>query len=73
MTETSTDAELTERELQILQLIGNGWTSGQISHLPEFSVTENTINNWFGVLRRKLGAANRYEAVKIGVKRGLIT
>ncbi|MBE0410964.1 MAG: response regulator transcription factor [Anaerolineales bacterium] len=66
------DAEpLTERENQVLQLVAGGLANKQIGH--ELGISEHTVKFHISAIYAKLEASNRAEAVRIGVKRGLIT
>jgi DNA-binding NarL/FixJ family response regulator len=54
------DCPLTERELQILRLVAEGYTNGRIAR--ELWVTEQTVKFHLSNTYRKLGVANRTEA-----------
>lgn len=54
------DCPLTERELEILQLVAQGFTNGRIAR--ELWVTEQTVKFHLSNTYRKLGVANRTEA-----------
>jgi DNA-binding NarL/FixJ family response regulator len=51
---------LTDRELEILRLVANGYTNGRIAR--ELWVTEQTVKFHLSNTYRKLGVANRTEA-----------
>jgi DNA-binding NarL/FixJ family response regulator len=54
------DCPLTERELEILRLVAQGYTNGKIAR--ELWVTEQTVKFHLSNTYRKLGVANRTEA-----------
>jgi DNA-binding NarL/FixJ family response regulator len=54
------DHPLTDRELEILQLVAQGYTNGRIAR--ELWVTEQTVKFHLSNTYRKLGVANRTEA-----------
>jgi DNA-binding NarL/FixJ family response regulator len=54
------DCPLTERELEILRLVAEGYTNGRIAR--ELWVTEQTVKFHLSNTYRKLGVANRTEA-----------
>jgi DNA-binding NarL/FixJ family response regulator len=54
------DCPLTDRELEILQLVSEGHTNGRIAR--ELWVTEQTVKFHLSNTYRKLGVANRTEA-----------
>ena len=65
------DFDLTPRELEVLSLLPSGATanaSGAVLFL-----TEATIKTHLANLYRKLGAANRAQAVSVGIENKLIT
>jgi DNA-binding NarL/FixJ family response regulator len=55
-----TDCPLTDRELEILRLVAQGYTNGRIAR--ELWVTEQTVKFHLSNTYRKLGVANRTEA-----------
>jgi DNA-binding NarL/FixJ family response regulator len=59
-TVTEDDCPLTDRELEILQLVAEGHTNGRIAR--ELWVTEQTVKFHLSNTYRKLGVANRTEA-----------
>ena len=65
------DEDLTPRELQVLQLIGDGYKNKQIA--GELSISENTVNFHIKNIVDKLGANDRTHAVTIAVRRGLLS
>lgn len=54
------DIPLTDRELEILQLVARGYTNGKIAR--ELWVTEQTVKFHLSNTYRKLGVSNRTEA-----------
>jgi DNA-binding NarL/FixJ family response regulator len=54
------DCPLTDRELEILRLVAQGYTNGKIAR--ELWVTEQTVKFHLSNTYRKLGVANRTEA-----------
>lgn len=65
--ETERPANLTRRELQILNLISQGYTNPQIAHA--LSITTQTAKNHVSNILLKLGARNRAEAGLMALKR----
>lgn len=65
------DFDLTPRELEVLSLLPSGATANAIGGL--LFLTEATIKTHLAHLYRKLGAANRAQAVSIGIENKLIT
>ena len=61
---------LTDRELEVLQLLAQGMANKQIA--ANLSISEHTVKFHVSSIYTKLGAANRTEAVRLGVRRGLI-
>jgi DNA-binding NarL/FixJ family response regulator len=57
---TRDDCPLTDRELEILRLVAQGYTNGRIAR--ELWVTEQTVKFHLSNTYRKLGVANRTEA-----------
>jgi DNA-binding NarL/FixJ family response regulator len=69
MREAALDA-LTERELQVLQLLAQGLANKQIA--LALGISEHTVKFHVSGIYAKLGAASRTEAVRQGVRQGLI-
>ncbi len=65
-----TDALLTPRELEILRMIAQGMTNGEIADM--LYVSTATVKDYVRNIVIKLEARNRVEAVTIAVRRGLI-
>ena len=61
---------LTRREQTILELLGDGKRNKEIS--GELAISERTVKFHVSGLLAKLGATNRTQAVRLGVRRGLI-
>lgn len=61
---------LTEREMQVLQLLAQGLANKQIA--AALSISEHTVKFHVSSIYAKLGAANRTEAVRLGVQQGLV-
>jgi DNA-binding NarL/FixJ family response regulator len=62
--------ELTERELQVLRGMADGKSNAEIGR--ELFVSEDTVKTHARRLFRKLGAADRAQAVAVGFRWGLI-
>jgi DNA-binding NarL/FixJ family response regulator len=62
--------ELTEREVEVLILLGQGLANKQIA--SELEISEHTIKFHVSSIYGKLGANNRAEAVRLGARSGLI-
>lgn len=62
---------LTEREMEVLELLGTGMTNKEIG--GQLFITERTVKFYVSAILGKLGASNRTEAVTIAVQRGLIS
>jgi two-component system NarL family response regulator len=62
---------LTEREKEILVLVSKGCSNVEIGNILHLS--PNTVKNHLKNLFEALGAADRAEAVAIGLRRGLIS
>ena len=61
---------LTERQRQILEHTINGLSADQIS--MRMNISSFTVNEHLDAIKRKLGAANRTEAVAIALKKQLL-
>lgn len=62
--------ELTARELEVLELLAAGRTTGEIA--DHLFLARNTVRNNIARILTKLGARSRLEAVRTAVARGLI-
>lgn len=65
------EEDLTPREVDVLQLIRDGFKNKQIA--DELSISENTVNFHIKNIVDKLGANDRTHAVTIAVRRGLLS
>ena len=63
-------ADLTARELDVLQLLGEGASNREIAE--RLSLRLNTVRNHVQNMLLKLGAHSRLEAVSIAVREGII-
>ena len=61
---------LTERETEVLQLIVLGLANKQIA--AHLKVSPHTVKFHISSIYNKLGVANRTEAVRFGLRRGLV-
>ncbi|HJW91156.1 MAG TPA: response regulator transcription factor [Anaerolineales bacterium] len=61
---------LTEREGQVLQLLAQGLANKQMA--LNLGISEHTVKFHVSAIYAKLGAANRTEAVRLGVQKGLV-
>ena len=64
------DDDLTDRELEVLRLIRDGYRNKQIAN--QLAIAETTVNFHIKNLVDKLGANDRTHAVTIAVRRGLL-
>lgn len=65
------DDPLTDREMQVLQLVARGLPNKGIAR--RLSISEHTVKFHVGSILSKLGAASRTEAVTQAAHRGLLT
>ncbi len=63
-------ADLTQRELQVLQLLGEGKSNKDIA--ATLAIAEGTVKLHVNNLLNKLEAGSRVEAVAIALKRGIL-
>ena len=63
-------AQLTERELEILKLIGTGLSNGEIA--AQLFLSEATVKTHFTRIASKLGLRDRVQAVVFSYENGLI-
>lgn len=61
---------LTEREMEVLQLLSQGLANKQIAGV--LGISEHTVKFHVSSIYAKLGATNRAEAVRLGVQSGLV-
>jgi DNA-binding CsgD family transcriptional regulator len=66
----SEGAPLSPRERQCLELAAHGQTTDDIAR--KLSITHRTVQFHFDSIRGKLGAANRQEAIAVGIRSGAI-
>lgn len=62
---------LTARELQVLELLAEGYPNKTIA--SRLAISDQTAKFHVASICGKLGASNRTEAVRIALRRGLIT
>ena len=65
------DEPLTPREVQVLELLAEGLPNKAIAR--RLAISDQTVKFHVSSISGKLGAANRTDAVRRGVRRGLIT
>jgi DNA-binding NarL/FixJ family response regulator len=61
---------LTPREIEVLELLAEGLSNKAIA--TELGVSDQTVKFHVASISGKLGAANRTDAVRLAVRRGLI-
>jgi DNA-binding NarL/FixJ family response regulator len=64
------DESLTERETEVLQLVGGGNRNRDIAE--QLFISEETVKVHIKHIMDKLGASDRTQAVSIGIRRGII-
>lgn len=69
--ETAWPERLTNREREVLERLANGLSNREIA--VALGISEHTAKFHVASVLAKLGAANRAEAVRQGLKRGLLT
>jgi len=65
------DEPLTQREIQVLELLAEGLPNKAIA--SRLGISDQTVKFHVSSISGKLGAANRTDAVRRAVRRGLIT
>src|ERR1700730_11351554 len=65
------DEPLTPRQIQVLELLAEGLPNKAIAH--RLGLSDQTVKFHVSSISGKLGAANRTDAVRRAVRRGLIT
>jgi two-component system NarL family response regulator len=68
--ENPDNAGLTRRELEILELVAEGYSNAQLAKM--LWVTEQTVKFHLGNIYRKLGVSNRTEASRWAQRHGLL-
>ena len=63
-------AQLTPREMEVLQLVAKGFSNKEIA--TSLQVVEGTIKIHVTNLLAKLGVADRTQALVVAIKRGII-
>ena len=63
-------ASLSERELEVLVAVGNGWTNAEIAE--RLVLTESTVKKHVGRVMAKVGARDRIQAVIIAYDAGIV-
>ncbi|QYO65466.1 LuxR C-terminal-related transcriptional regulator [Leptolyngbya sp. 7M] len=67
---TTHQVDLTPREIEILRLISNGYTSAKVA--SELFISKTTVNNHVQHILKKLNASSRLEAVRRAERARLI-
>ena len=70
LAEHLSDEALTEREVEVLQLVMEGNRNRDVAN--QLFIAEETVKAHIKHIMEKLGASDRTEAVAIGVRRGII-
>jgi DNA-binding NarL/FixJ family response regulator len=70
LAEHYSDESLTQREVEVLQQVAGGNRNRDIA--DKLFITEETVKVHIKHIMEKLGAADRTQAVAIGVRRGII-
>jgi DNA-binding NarL/FixJ family response regulator len=65
------DEPLTAREVEVLELLAEGLSNKAIA--TRLAISDQTVKFHVAAISGKLGAANRTDAVRRAVRRGLIT
>ena len=68
---TGTTTKLTQREVEVLQLVARGMSNAAIA--AELVVSVHTVRNHVANLSAKLAAHSKLEAVSIGLREGIIS
>jgi DNA-binding NarL/FixJ family response regulator len=69
--EAASADSLTVREVQVLELLAEGLPNKSIA--ARLGISDQTVKFHVASIAGKLGAANRTDAVRLAVRRGLIT
>ncbi len=67
----ATDDVLTSREHEVLELVGQGLSNKLIAR--QLQISEHTVKFHIASVSAKLGASSRTDAVRLGLRKGLIT
>jgi two-component system NarL family response regulator len=70
VTRTMAGPSLTERELEVLQLMAAGKSNKEIG--AKLFISEGTVKTHVAAIHEKLGVTDRTEAVVVALKRGII-
>jgi len=62
---------LTRREMEVLQLLAEGLPNKSVAE--RLGISDQTVKFHVASISSKLGASNRTDAVRLGLRRGLIT
>jgi len=62
--------ELTEREIEVLRMLAEGFANKEIA--SRLGISDHTVKFHISSILAKLGASSRTEAVTVGVRKGLI-
>ena len=65
------EEHLTRRELEVLEVLAEGLSNRAIA--ARLAISEHTVKFHVAAIFAKLGAENRTDAVRRGVRQGLIT
>ncbi|HEY4385890.1 MAG TPA: response regulator transcription factor [Ktedonobacteraceae bacterium] len=68
---STTDEALTPREREVLELVGQGLPNKLIAR--KLQISEHTVKFHLSSVSTKLGAVSRTDAVRLGLRQGLIT
>jgi DNA-binding NarL/FixJ family response regulator len=70
-TETTLAANLSERELEVLQLLAQGLTNAEIAE--RLYLTRGTVRNYVSSILNKLGVEDRTQAAILAIRHGLVS
>jgi DNA-binding NarL/FixJ family response regulator len=69
--ETTLDYDMSEREIEVLNLLAHGLTNAEIA--DRLSITRGTVRNYVSSILAKLGVEDRTQAALIAVQHGLVS